>query len=336
MKELEKVVLQSIQRFLESHLNADDSSRLLNHLRIKGLNIKKVISQSALKEVSQEEQYYINRYFRDIDKESILRKGDIFLASLPESIENDLFRFLTKTNTVKYYHYTSLNAFVNIVRTKRFRFSSIASLNDKSELSYYDQASGYERPQYHYKTIQSYNSRYLLSCSSLEDELNQWRLYGQDGNGICLELIQRDKYSGVLDDSFYIGKILYGDSVIKDLNRMVTSLLEESRILLNLKKLRIWKHFFKAKDWAIENEIRIFNYLPKENDNRTEWGINRFGLLSKYINYDWDDTPIEMSKIILGPKIQETALAIGQTRQLLREKGLGKIEVVKSKINYYR
>ncbi|MEA5106377.1 MAG: DUF2971 domain-containing protein [Sphaerochaeta associata] len=234
--------------------------------------------------------YNIRRYFRDFNKDIINTNKTFYLILFSESFEYQFFQLLTKTfPSAPFYHYTSLDALIKILNSNKIRFSSIASLNDRGELYYFDNIFDaqinnlklnkqnlnvlknsnltYENDiisKFHYKTIESFNNRFLLSCSSLKDKLDQWRLYGDDGKGVCIELNGLEgsiSDKNPLFDDFYIGRILYGDSFVKSFFKLQYNLLVNDNIYLSFNNLNIWKHFFKSDDWEGEKEIRIFNEL---------------------------------------------------------------------------
>lgn len=106
---------------------------------------------------------------------------------------------------MKYYHYTDLYAFESIIRTQELRASHFTHMNDKNEYgwvlklteNYIDEIQEREKnllslyyANIHKNTLarQSLVFPFLISLSSKKDNLNQWRAYGKDGSGICIEL----------------------------------------------------------------------------------------------------------------------------------------------------
>lgn len=392
MKDVNIILTDYFQMYFKGFLIPQDSKKttsdFLDSISSGNYNLQ-TFNPNIVTEDSYEAgkyAYTLNRYLRKLGKDSIDKNRTFYKISFSESLENQFFRLITNTNAPKLYHYTSLESLVSILKNNQIRFSSIASLNDKGELDYFDKIYNSEKrkldmdiakknpellnlddqaikslvksivnntlannifqlqeysnsnsTKFHPKTIESFNKRFLLSCSSHRDKLDQWRLYGNDGKGVCIELsVKKEFFDNYEYNDFYIGKLLYGEEFIKQFVNFQYSLLDKENIYVHFNKLNIWKHFFKSIDWQNENEIRIFNYTSETDTSNSEWGVNKFGILTKYLSFELDILPINISRIILGPKILEPELANQQLRQFLREKHKNNIPVVNSEITYYR
>jgi len=66
---------------------------------------------------------------------------------------------------------------------------SITCMNDKGETSYADKYVGYGAYANSTTSIKENNDCFILSCCNKDmvDNLTMWRLYGNDGKGVCLE-----------------------------------------------------------------------------------------------------------------------------------------------------
>ena len=187
-------------------------------------------------------------------------------------------------------------------------------------MNYFDSEVDHDiKDEYHYKRIEAFNNRFLLSCSYLKDDLNQWRLYGDDGKGVSIEFeVIKENQS----EDFYIGKILYGGGVIRQLNQLIDDLYKEYNLAFVFNRFLIWKHFFKSQDWDYEKEIRLIKWSKAiDNDQKdSEWDINRYGILAKYKYIELEKMPIRIKGVVLGPKLVENELNKAQLKQYLRER----------------
>lgn len=282
-----------------------------DHLVIKELN------NSNKENTISKIDYYSKRYLRS--NKDIFEKDDkdFSLAYLDKTFEDLFFKKLIGIGSSKIHHYTSFQALIQILQNRKIRLSSIAGLNDRDELHYFDVESNHEiKDEYHYKRIEACNHRFLLSCSYLQDDLNQWRLYGNDGCGVSIEF----KIADDISDFFYIGKILYGNQIIQDLNEFIENVYQEYNVAFVFNRFSIWKHFFKSKDWSYEKEVRILYSNPKVYiESEIEWAINRYNILAKYQFVDMRNMPIHITGITLGPKLSENELNKAQLKQFLRE-----------------
>lgn len=301
----------------------------------KNLIIKELNSSNKKKEISTIE-YYSKRYLQHSISNFNIENNNYNIAYLEKPIEDLLFTYLTAVQGHKMYHYTSYESLLKIFDKKKLRMSSIAGLNDRDELSYFDATTNSNiGDPYHYKRIETFNNRFLLSCSYLKDDLNQWRLYGNDGCGVSIEFeIQKGSQNG-----FYIGNILYGTNVLDELNATIDELYQKYNIAFVFNQFSIWKHFFKSEYWDYEKEIRLIYWNTKVYiESEYEWSINKYNILTKYHYIDLSNLPVRITKIILGPKLSESELNKAQLKQFLREKEYEELakNVEKSDIKCYR
>ncbi|MBK2048980.1 hypothetical protein IB655_03725, partial [Francisella noatunensis] len=113
----------------------------------------------------------------------------------------------TKTNHLLY-HYTDVNAFKSIVENKSLWMSSPKYLNDSKEfidgknkvfefIDFYlardkniskDSINILQKVQEKLRQSETFNDDiFICSFSTRGDDLSQWRSYGQNGSGICIE-----------------------------------------------------------------------------------------------------------------------------------------------------
>ena len=92
------------------------------------------------------------------------------------------FEETEKVHAEVYYHYTSLNALYEIVKSKCFRLTSLKSSNDKKELYY--------KPEQFlndfFKGCNEKSYPYALCLSEKKDNLTHWDRYAIGCKGVCI------------------------------------------------------------------------------------------------------------------------------------------------------
>ncbi|WIG76410.1 DUF2971 domain-containing protein [Photobacterium damselae] len=98
------------------------------------------------------------------------------------------------------YHYTSLDGLLSILTYKTLRFGHVDMMNDPTELKIgemfiYDfLRKRYKTNRFEHKTItnvvNSHRNRdtYIFCMSDVDEDLNQWRVYGDNGSGVQLSI----------------------------------------------------------------------------------------------------------------------------------------------------
>lgn len=268
-----------------------------------------------------------------------------------DNFENRFFQLLLEElkSGERIYRYTTLDTVFATINHQSLRMNGIVGMNDISEVGYvedYIDGKSYlpfwEDGTAH-QTISAINRRFILCASELEDDLNQWRLYGDDCQGACLafSVKQGQKLPGM-----QIRKVSYGEKVdgknyhnelefLKVVIRRVKSELKQS---LRFRTLDIWKHFFKSYEYASEAEVRLL-VIVSPNDSikgeqpdgenphslRTEWNLTAsHKILNPYITIDIEDKalPIRLKEIWLGSKTPERYINKKQFEELLRSKNI--------------
>lgn len=284
------------------------------------------------------EKYIRDRYLRDkkisslVDNFSINKK-----ITFTENFQNKLFVLLFSTEVNKdFFHYTTFDSAISIIQSKSIRFSGILGLNDKSETYYTDHLlNRLIINPFHHTRISSFNSRFIFSNSLQKDELNQWRLYGDNGCGISLEFqkqIQSNKYS------FVFGKIAYGENIFLVLNQLIEGLIEGFNSLAIFSQMSLWKNFVKHLDYKQENELRVLFYNRKKfgNTKNLTFKKNSFGIFNPFVEFDFNDLPFKLKTIWLGPKLPNPELNKGQLRYYLNSNSMNYVNIEISKKDHFR
>lgn len=227
------------------------------------------------------------------------------------------------------YRYTTLDTVLFILKNGIYRMNGIVGMNDSSEIDYFDVYcyNGNNKPSY--KIL---NNFFLLSCSSLKDNLTMWRLYGDNAKGVCLVF----EVEPIMPKEFILQNVSYAKNG-KDKNLALIKQLIKHHLVFN--DIDKWKHFFKAEDYSIEQEVRLLFF-----DNANPYVKNRewikttdHSIINPYVEFDINNTkfPLILKEIILGPKCPEKLTNEYQLNELIQQKEY-LIEVKSSSISNYR
>ena len=246
--------------------------------------------------------------------------------------ENDFFRALIKNKKSSlFYRYMSMHSAFYTLRDQKYRMNSIVGMNDRSEISFYDQKVLGKRKQ----SGKVPERIFLSSFSALGDEdLTMWRLYGDDGRGICMVFnVEGEFNDGIFNGVYYTkGK----EDPVKALLRLLT------HYGLTFNNISMWKHFFKPAEYEKEEEFRVILSLPKcdlANKDKGGWDIaDSSKIISPYVLWDMTspDFPLKLEKVILGPKCPESGLNARLIKILLEKTPFSNVDITRSCIKTYR
>lgn len=281
------------------------------------------------------------------------------------SFENQFFnKMFGEFKDTQICRYTGLKTIFDMLSYLSFRMSGLVGMNDKSEVnyveSYLNRDNGnisIDKPliKEHYNTIIAINNRYITSCSKIErkDDLTLWRLYSDDAKGVCLVF---DVKQSNLNKHVLLQKVKYAD---KNGNHKELDFLKQIKVEVEkltgfkfeFRKLGYWKHFFKANDYAIEEEVRL---LIIDNDTldklKTDWVMTyTHSIINPIIDFKLNSKsfPIHLKTILLGPKCPEQETNYVQIEEMIRRKkkeikdnkhdsNLNNLKVELSSIKHYR
>lgn len=122
-----------------------------------------------------------------------------------ERIGNDE-NFKPKEET--FVHFTSLKALISILSEKSIRLYNINGTNDISDVTHYAKLFNLDN-----SIIQNYKDEvFIMSncCSTIlnsDDELTLWRLYGNDGNGCCIEFESQETHTRLIFHRYNINYV---------------------------------------------------------------------------------------------------------------------------------
>ena len=275
-------------------------------------------------------------------------------------LENQFFKTIIEDvpNGTDIYRYTTLDSVFKTIEGGTLRLSGIVGMNDISEIGYVD---GYLDkkfvPMANDDHVNSVNKKYIMCSSTLEDELMQWRLYGDDCKGGCLvfKINKGAELPGLL-----LRKINYGINVnginyhpeLEFIKRIKERVRRKVKVDFQFRTLSLWRHFFKSYEYEPEKEVRLLlienqsgevkgqtHLTGTINPLEVKWNLtNSHQILAPFIILKIDDPRLrcKLKKVILGSKRPELGINLKQFGLLTRKKNLTHIQVVPSKIINYR
>jgi hypothetical protein len=259
------------------------------------------------------------------------------------SFENQFFiNLLDNKVTGKFYRYCSFERIFEDLNNKTIAMLGLPGMNDTTEPNYIDNYLNdtndhfWELP---HQTIEAINRRFILSCTTLRDNLLQWRLYGDNAKGACIEFKVKSKLKE--KERFYLGKIKYANSndehyELVFLKRIIDKIKRQLGLELRFVLLYVWRHFFKPKEYEHEKEVRLL-YLPKQGTVARNWILAEpYAIVNPMVLFNIDEFPLEITEIILGHKSAERELNKVQLKQMLNDKGLSGIVINESTTKVYR
>lgn len=224
--------------------------------------------------------------------------------------------------------YTTLQSLFLMLDNKTYRMQGLVGMNDISEVDYVDEYCGLESNQ------NDANNIFITSCSSskLEDDLTMWRLYGDEARGVCLVF----KVSKDIPEEFTFQKVEYVDNIGVDYRLEIVKRLIGCGF--SFSQINKWKHFFKAAEYKIEEEVRL---LFERSSQDLKWNKTANShIINPSVDFDLNKKfPLQLYKIILGPKCPEKYVNTEQIKALIRDKKLlngSNITVTTSRIDNYR
>lgn len=253
----------------------------------------------------------------------------------------------------KFYRYGSLQLCFYLAKDKTMTLSGLSGMNDISEINYvesYLELTPTPNQLHSISYLNNLNSKFIMSASTLEDDLNQWRLYGNDSTGVCLELEMKNCNI----NNFYVKAISYGKrrsnkssngEVIHEnrhfeldiLRAFQNAIYKLYNFTFVFKSFDIWKHFFKSYEYEVEREIRVL-YIKTDEDNnaKLDWVLTHsHNILNPVLFFQYQNLPFKINKVLFGSKAPEVNVNIQQFEYLTQSKGIN-ITFSKSQIKNYR
>lgn len=223
-------------------------------------------------------------------------------------VKSNLHEFLDfqknkEEENVWVYKYTSLETYRNILNHGTFRMNSIIAMNDENESLWADiVTSKDEAPnEEYYKSVVKNKNLLITSFTSKKDNATMWRLYGDQGKGICMAFsVPANRITKVL----YVNE---KDEKVRKLKEARAALLSKG-IKVEFSDMSEMKYYIKHSDFSIEGEYR---YLYDAGDKNLD--IANYGnLLSPYKDFKYDEStqkfgnlPFKFEYVIIGKNIPQ-------------------------------
>jgi len=316
--------------------------------------LKQAVSEIILKEISQENNKFprlirlMNNYASKITRELKLASDySLFFEGSKtdiDSFENQFFVNLLDNDVPDtIYRYCAFNRAFQILDDNKIGMHGLPGMNDTTEPNYVDNILNetnddfWELP---HQSIAAINRRFIMSCTIHNDNLMQWRLYGDDAKGACIKF--ETKASLKTSQRFYLGKVKYANEAGEHpelifLKNIIREIREQLIFDIKFILLYVWRHFFKPREYDYEGEVRLL-YIHRKAEREKKWIIAEpYTIVNPMVVFELDknEFPLKITEVMLGPKRPERQLNRSQLKQMLSEKGKN-IEITASDRNVYR
>jgi hypothetical protein len=241
------------------------------------------------------------------------------------------------------YRYCGFNRAFQILNDETIAMLGLPGMSDTTEPNYIENYLNESDDNFwdlSPQSIAAINRRFIMSCTVHNDDLMQWRLYGDDAKGACIKF--ETKSSLKTSQRFYLGKVKYANEknqhpelifIKKIIKRVRQELFFDIKFVL----LYVWRHFFKPREYNHEGEIRLL-YIHRKEEREKNWIVAEpYSIVNPIVIFDLNknEFPLKIKEVMLGPKRAERQLNKSQLKQLLSEKGK-KIDITESARNVYR
>lgn len=234
--------------------------------------------------------------------------------------------------------YTTLETLVAILQSGTLRMNSIVSMNDKTETDFLQEYIKNYKEDFvdEYDKYLFADKEFITSFTTRIDDLDMWRLYGDNAHGVCLVFERDNKDKGGLYEISYVNADL---DILNEIAKLQNA-LKDNNIRFRLNLLQKYQHFMKHSDYSSEKECRLLVHSEKPDG----WFVNRDnGILTPFIvkniardeKTGSDKYPFRLSRIILGPASREKMANFMQIFYMSARYGYY-LAVEISKINSYR
>lgn len=253
-----------------------------------------------------------NAIEKEIIKNSLtnigLRDVEVVFDTYQKSylVKSNLHEFLNfqknkNEENVWVYKYTSLETYRNILNHGTFRMNSIIAMNDENESLWADLVTSKDETpnEVYYKSVVKNKNLLITSFASKEDNATMWRLYGDQGKGICMAFtVPANRITKVL----YVNE---KDENVRKLKEARTALVNKG-IKVEFSDMNEMKYYIKHSDFSIEGEYRYLYDAGDENLDIASYG----DLLSPYKEFKYvketqkfGNLPFKFEYVIIGKNI---------------------------------
>lgn len=250
------------------------------------------------------------------------------------------------------YHYTSIAALYNILRSKQFWLGNAATMNDKKEIKcFIELLQGALCESISSDKLSQCNSffqkvyaridneyPYVMCFSRLEDDAAQWERYADNAEGVCIVFNTKNILRTFYENSLLFGDVYYDFDIKQHRHYKIlydyftTGKLSEFRNETGqIDNAIACGYFHKHRSFRSEQEMRVvtlWDYVPQYAMVETEC-IR--GVIKKFLKFDMEKRCADIGlafedlfeQIVIGPKsIQD----IASLQSYVEEKGLSSLK----------
>ena len=294
---------------------------------------------------------------RASDNNSVIQ-SHYYLSRKNEDILNSEYFYKGKGDDLSFIHFTNLASLQGIITNKNIRLYNLNNLNDPREFSFAGNLISFDETdkndaKSNFYLLSMCNKNIFYKSNTFQNEFNMWRLYGNDGQGVALELDFNLSDPQNWTD-YYLNEVYYGSASTNNFMKIGDQLkkLKNQKPLLkvNLGQLAC---FHKSELYKRENEIRLLFDNRKSLGGATKYSskgkhispiiktditkfptskdpISFLELTIYHSNYTkvFENNPIpvpKIKKIILGYKLKENLTSLTLQLQVMCNEHLGYI-----------
>lgn len=285
------------------------------------------------------ERHNAESYIQPMLKDNVIKDNvDLsleFALKFKSDFEFNFFKeVFPKKQPSIFYHYTSLDALFNILKNGNVYLSPLTGLNDRKEVALVNEYMGAAHDRSNSTVLMYHNEQFILSCSKKNDDLQQWRIYGDDAAGAIIKF--RLNTSSTPYRNIMLMDVIYGLDDFTAIKQFQKEFEQKHKIKFGFSEIDNWKFFYKDESYEHEAEVRLLLknpdlYVGNEllNDPaycdykslEVNYRMNRYGIITPYIKLGCIenslDTVIRIDGIMLGAKCPEINLNVFQIRNMI-------------------
>jgi hypothetical protein len=332
--------IKGFVKVISTKINNQLSSSIIS--KVENIIIK--ILQNQIKNIPNLSDFLANNKHK-ISSELLLGSDNVLYfkdgKTDIDSFEFNLFKTLLDLKHHKHiYRYCSFERAFEIINKQEIALLGLPGMNDSTEPNYvenYLTNNNVEPWQMPHQSRGAMNRRFIMSCTLLEDDLMQWRLYGDGAKGAqikfeCLDIKQSES-------RFYVSDVKYAKNNVHPeldfLKKIIDEVKKELTLDLKFVSLYVWRHFFKPESFDYEKEVRILYIHKKREKINKEWIVAKpYNIVNPLVKFKLgkDEFPFKIKEIMLGPVCPEKELNQSQLEELVssnREKPIISITKIK-------
>lgn len=230
-------------------------------------------------------------------------------------------------DTYKYlYHYTTIPAFNNMLKTSQIWFGYTKNMNDRSEVSGYLQNISNKIkatvPNHTAKKkeilelinkMEELSHSFVMCFSKLEDDAAQWERYGDNACGLCLKF-DADALAKISEEYLYfMTDVIYSlEESPDDLEELLNYIddnptLNHEPIITSITELGLTSLYHKHPSFQSEQEVRVIKFLKSENE---KYEYKETNVIKRMFIFDLEQHHVTFEDlidgIIIGPRSQQS------------------------------